>query len=186
MTFGADFIFEPMVSNTWATAAHDTSVTVCLDLCPLNAVSTVKAGERTVDNNFHFRNMKVRLGAGQETAPRHEGSTTFGYQVGLDVYSINYRLHQIDHLRRTDRMQHEDWLEWTPTFALRLHSRPLDVRYNFSVTCGVGDCGGTTVSPVSVAVPDAATGIIAAPSGTLFMQSGSLKIHKLTILVPIH
>jgi hypothetical protein len=180
-SFGADFIFEPIVSNTWATAAKDTSFCGG-DVC--NAV--IRAGERTVDNNFHFRNVKVRLGAGQETTPRAEGGTSFGYQVGLDLYSIDYRLHQNDHLREANRTQHENWLEWTPTLGLRLHSRPLDVRYNFSLTCGPGSCDGTTVQSLSAPVADAATGIIAAPSGQLFMQSGSLKIHKLTILVPIH
>jgi hypothetical protein len=60
--------------------------------------------------------------------------------------------------------------------------------YNFSVTCGPGACGQDG-GQVFFATPDAAVltagGIIAAPSGELFMQSGSLKIHKLTISVPI-
>ncbi len=184
-SFAADLIYEPMFSNTWATAAKDTAVS-----CPVCSSDggTIKAGAKTVENTFRFNNIRMRFGAGQDMVIPREGSTVLGYQVGLDLYAINYRLQQANHVQQTFRTQREDWLEWSPTFALRLHSRDLDVRYNFTLTCGPGSCGQTQASGRFFNTPDvalAAGGIIAAPSGELFMQSGALKIHKLTIIVPI-
>jgi hypothetical protein len=177
-TFAADLIYEPMFADTWATAANDT-VRV--------AGGTIAAGARTVDNNFRFNNLKMRFGAGQEIRIR-DGGTILGYQVGLGLYGINYRLKQDNHVQGTFRTQREHWLEWSPTLGLRLRSQGLDVLYNFSLTCGPGACGQAQSGPVVFATRDAniaAAGIIAAPSGELFMQSGSLKVHKLTIMVPI-
>jgi len=187
-SFAADLIYEPMFANTWATAANDTAVVGCSQVC-LASAGTIKAGEKTVENNFHFNNVRLRFGGGDEFAIRREGSTAIGYQVGLDLYAIKYRLQQDNHVLVSSRTQNENWLEWSPTFALSLRSRGLDVRYNFSMTCGPGACGQTQDFPViafSPAADNLAGGIIAAPSGELFMQSGALKIHKLTIIVPIH
>ena len=177
-TIAADLIYEPMFADTWAEAAKDTAMV---------GGGTIVAGERTVDNNFRFNNLKMRFGAGQEIAIRN-GGTTLGYQVGLGIYAIHYRLQQANHVARTFRTQREQWLEWSPTLGARLRSQGLDVLYNFSLTCGPGACGQTQVGPAVFATPEAnfrTGGIIVAPSGELFMQSGSLKIHKLTIMVPI-
>ncbi|MEO7822820.1 MAG: hypothetical protein ABIS15_04365 [Gemmatimonadaceae bacterium] len=178
-TFAADLIYEPMFADTWADAANDTAVV---------GGGTIPAGGKTVENTFRFSNVKLRLGAGRDFIVRHDSSAIFGYQLGLGAYAINYRLQQANHVQRTFRTQREDWIEWSPTVGLRLRSLGLDVLYNFSLTCGPGACGEE--SDQVFFVPDgpialAAGGIIAAPSGELFMQSGSLKIHKVTISLPI-
>ncbi|HEU4748487.1 MAG TPA: hypothetical protein VFS56_08305 [Gemmatimonadaceae bacterium] len=177
--FAADLIYEPMFADTWADAANDTAVV---------DGGTIPAGGKTVENTFRFNNVKLRFGAGRDFAIRQDSATVFGYQFGLGLHSIKYRLQQANHVQRTFRTQREDWIEWTPTLGLRLRSKDLDVMYNFSVTCGPGSCG-QDAGQVFFATPDAvaitAGGIIAAPSGDLFMQSGALKIHKLTISVPI-
>jgi hypothetical protein len=178
-SFAADLIYEPMFAETWADAANDTAVV---------GGGTIKAGAKTVENTFRFSNVRMRLGAGQDILIPREGSTVLGYQVGLDMYAINYRLQQANHVQRSFRTQREDWIEWSPTFSLRLRSRDLDVMYNFSLTCGPGACGQAQEGGRVFNTPDvalAAGGIIAAPSGDLFMQSGALKIHKITISVPI-
>src|SRR5581483_10234405 len=54
-TFGVDVIEEPMFSNTWGTAAHDTAVAN-------GAPTIIRAGDRTVDNHFTFSNSKIRIG----------------------------------------------------------------------------------------------------------------------------
>ncbi|MEX1186037.1 MAG: hypothetical protein WEA80_05575 [Gemmatimonadaceae bacterium] len=177
-SFAADLIFEPMFAETWADAANDTLIT---------GGGTIRAGGRIVDNSFRFSNVKVRLGAGRDIVIR-DGNTVFGYQVGLGLYAINYRLKQANHVQRTFRTQREDWMEWSPSVGLRLRSRELDLLYNFSLTCGPGACGGDDGRVVFVNNPRvdlAAVGIIAAPSGELFMESGALKLHKLTLAVPI-
>jgi hypothetical protein len=176
-SFAADLIYEPMFAETWADAAKDTAIA---------GGGTIPAGGRTVDNDFRFSNVKLRFGVGEEIAIR-EGRT-LGLQLGLGLYAINYRLKQDNHVLRTFRTQNEDWVEWSPTLGLRLRSHDLDVMYNFTLTCGPGSCGGLQSQPVAFA-PGAERfitgGIIAAPSSELFMQSGSLKVHKLTIIVPI-
>jgi hypothetical protein len=178
-SFAADLIYEPMFADTWADAANDTAVV---------GGGTIAAGEKTVENTFRFNNVKLRFGAGGDFAIRRDSGTVFGYQFGLGLHAINYRLQQANHVQRTFRTQREDWIEWTPTLGLRLRSRDLDVMYNFSVTCGPGACGqdgGQVVFAAPDAVALAAGGIIAAPSGELFMESGALKVHKFTISLPI-
>jgi len=186
-SFAADLIYEPMFADTWADAANDTAVVGCREVCLADA-GTIRAGAKIVENNFRFNNVKLRLGAGQDFAVSG-GSTTLGFQMGLGVYAINYRLQQANHVQQTSRTQREDWLEWSPTLGLSFRSRQLDVLYNFSLTCGPGSCGQGTAGPqvfLTPGVDRAASGIIVAPSGELFMQSGTLKVHKLTIRVPIH
>ncbi len=179
-SFGADLIYEPMFSDTWADAARDTAIV---------GGGTIAAGGRTVENTFRFSNVKLRLGVGQDFTRRNK-SATFGYQLGLGVHAINYKLEQTNNIQKSFRTQREDWMEWTPTFGLRLRSRDMDLLYNYSVTCGPGSCGGGLGGGgIIVNSPDLETatggGIIAAPSGTLFMQSGSLQVHKLTVSLPI-
>ena len=178
-SFAADLIYEPMFADTWADAATDTAIV---------GGGTIPAGEKTIENTFRFNNIKLRFGAGRDFAIRQDSGSVFGYQFGLGLHSIKYRLQQVNHVQRTFRTQRENWIEWTPTLGLRLRSAGLDVMYNFSVTCGPGACGedgqqGFFVVPDAVAL--AAGGIIAAPSSDLFMQSGALKIHKLTISLPV-
>jgi hypothetical protein len=187
-SFAADLIYEPMFSNTWATAANDTTVQGCLEVCIAGAkAETIKAGAKIVENNFHFNNIKARIGVGDEVAFR-AGSVTLGYQAGVGLYSIKYRLKQENHVQRNFRTQREGWVEWSPAAGLRLRSHNLDVMYNFTLTCGPGSCGEVQSGPV-FSTPDverAGSGIIVAPSSALFMQSGVLKVHKLTFRVPIH
>jgi len=178
-SFAADLIYEPMFADTWADAAKDTNVV---------GGGTIAAGAKTVENNFRFNNIKVRLGFGDDLA-FHAGTVSLGYQAGVGLYSIKYRLQQENHVQRTFRTQREGWVEWSPTVGLRLRSQNLDVLYDFTLTCGPGSCGEAQGGPTIFSTPDiqrAASGIIVAPSGALFMQSGVLKVHKLTFRVPIH
>jgi hypothetical protein len=175
-SFAADLIYEPIFAETWADAAGDTSIV---------GGGTIVAGGKTVENTFRFRNVKLRLGAGRDVGVGR-GSTIFSYQAGVALHAINYRLEQTNNVLKTFRTQREDWIEWTPTVGLRLRARDLDVLYNFSLTCGPGSCG-TSRQVGFAAVPDVLSGggIIAAPSSQLFMQSGTLQVHKLTFSLPI-
>lgn len=176
-SFAADLIYEPIFADTWATAANDTAIVTG---------GSIAAGAKTVENTFRFSNVKLRLGVGRDDAIGKSGNV-FGFQVGLALHAINYRLQQTNNVQNTFRTQREDWVEWTPTAGLRLRSHDLDVMYNFSLTCGAGRCGEGANMPI--AVPDVGGisngGIIAAPSSQLFMQSGALQVHKLTFSLPI-
>lgn len=176
-SFAADLILEPIFAETWADAANDTAVA---------QGPRIAKGDKTVENTFRFNNVKLRVGAGHDMTVG-KGKTTVGYQAGLAVHSIAYKLDQTLNLLDSARTQREDWIEWSPTVGLRVRSRDLDVMYNFSVTCGPGSCGagGRMVVANSPGLESAGGGIIAAPSSQLFMQSGSLSVHKLTLSLPI-
>ncbi|MEO5580017.1 MAG: hypothetical protein ABIR58_05115 [Gemmatimonadaceae bacterium] len=174
-SFAADLIYEPMFADTWADAASDTAIA---------GGGTLTAGDKTVENTFRFNNIKMRIGVGRDIVLRQDGGTLLGFQFGLGLHAINYRLQQANHVEKTFRTQREDWVEWSPTLGLKFGSRDLDVLYNFSLTCGAGDC--VSVGDRALVSPALeAGGIIAAPSSALFMQSGALTVHKLTIVLPI-
>ena len=182
VTFALDFVYEPMWSETWADAERDTSVA--------NG-PVVRAGQRTVENEFRFSNAKLRVGAGRDFALGRESETALGVQFGLSVYSIAYDLEQTNFLAGSFREQHEDWIEWTPSLALRLRGRNMELAYTARVTCGASGCDSNDMilpmfggRDVAVASPGAG-GIIAAPSGPLFIDGGSSWAHRVTIAVPV-
>lgn len=179
-TFGIDVILEPMSSDTWADS--ETPIT-------RPDGSILKAGAKTIENHFTFRNSKARLGIGRsfgrDTASR--GSLTVDF--GLAVHAISYDLIQTNNITRTTRTQHENWVESGPSFGLRYGSHDYQVSYLFRASCGSDDCdvlpsGGGDVVAFSSAAPRAG-GIIAAPSSALFFRGGSEKSHHLMISVPI-
>lgn len=58
------------------------------------------------------------------SALRPRGRLNFGeFQLGLSVYSINYRLQHANHVQITEPTRDRGWTEWTPTLG---------------VPCGVG------------------------------------------------
>lgn len=178
-TFGVDLINEPMSSTTWADAAHDTAVV---------GGGIIPAGGKTVENSFHFANTMLRVGFGHEMPVSTDSSSMFGFQLGLGVNSINYRLGQTNNVQRTFREQRENWMEWTPTFGLALRTRSLQLRYNYSVSCSVSEC--ITIGrgdAVTVAAPAAAStgGVIAAPSSPLTFNGGTASTHKIWVSIPI-
>jgi hypothetical protein len=176
-TFGIDVIHEPMYSTTWADAARDTAIV---------HGGVIPAGGKTVENDFRFSNTKLRLGLGRESRIGGDSGATLGFQLGLGVYAIDYRLHQTNNVQQDTRDQHEHWMEWTPTFALRYRSRDLGLAYTFHATCGPSSCFRTMVSDdVRVTAPPGAGGIIAAPSAPLTLDGGSVMLHRFTFSVPI-
>lgn len=178
-TFGLDLILEPMTSTTWADAARDTAIV---------GGGTIPAGGKTVENSFNFTNTSVRIGFGHEIPVAKDGSSTFGLQLGLGAYSINYRLGQTNNVQRTFREQHEDWIEWTPTVGLAFRTRTLHLRYNYSSTCSNSNCdSGLDVAMLNQ--PDRvvalAGGVIAAPNAPLTFNGGKVKTHRLSVSFPI-
>lgn len=177
-TFGADLVIEPMWANTWADLAHDTTIV---------GGGVIKAGGKTVENDFKFTNSLIRLGIGHDFATDSAKGSTFGFQLGLAVYSIDYRLNQQNNVLKTSRRQLENWMEWTPTFGLAYTAKSMTVRYAFATSCAGDNCfsrgGVELISPT--AGGDFATGIIAAPSSALTFNGGHASSHKIWVAVPI-
>jgi hypothetical protein len=176
-TFAIDAIYEPMFSETWADAASDTATA---------GGGVIRAGGKTVENTFRFQNTRLRVGIGHDARSSADSASSVGFQLGLGVYSIDYRLKQRNNVQRTSRVQDERWIEWSPTFALRFRTSGFDLQYVFRMTCGPTACapdfGGTTVTD---AVAPGGGGVIAAPSGPLFFEGGRATSHQFLVSVPV-
>ena len=178
-TFGFDVVIEPMYSTTWAEAARDT-VTA-------RGVRIVQGGH-TVDNALRFSNSLMRFGF-EHMAPPTDSATHLGFQFGMGVYSLRYRLGQTDRVRDSSRVQHERWMEWTPSIGFQIRSAGYVIRYALSATCGAGEscmpcllgCG----DEVTVAVAPGSGGVIAAPTDVLRFNGGRVTTQRLTISFPI-
>jgi hypothetical protein len=170
-TFAADLILEPIWSETWAEAEE-----------PVTTASgmIIPAGWKTVENEFRFTNALVRVGFGVEYE-------RVGFQLGMQVYSIDYRLEQTDHVQETKRKQEESWYEWTPTWSIALTFPEVQIRYTGRLTTGTGLPGvaWTPTGTMRAEAVAAAGDFILAPSGPLTLQDASVTAHQLALVIPI-
>ncbi|MGQ0646860.1 MAG: hypothetical protein ACT4P7_04775 [Gemmatimonadaceae bacterium] len=178
-TVGVDLIYEPMFSNTWADAARDTARA---------GGGVIPAGGKTVENDFRFANSKLRIGIGREHRHKRDSSVVSGFQFGLAVGSVSYRLKQRNNVLGTFRIQDESWMEWAPTFGWHYRSRDIEFFYTLRMTC----LSGSACVPMPVAggddvsvAPPAPGGVIAAPSAPLTFDGGRAVIHRFSISIPI-
>ncbi len=172
-TFGLDAVLEPMWSHTWADAAGDTT--------DAGGV-VIPRGAHTVDNHFRFSNSRINVGVAHEF-PGSDSASALGIQLGLAMRSITYTLDQSNHVTRESRTQDEGWTEWTPTLAITLRGRDIDVGYAVSFTCGPTCLSmGDDVSITPAAAPSDPT-VIAAPSAPLSFDGGSSNQHRITVRI---
>ncbi len=152
-TFGADLIFEPIWSHTWAEAAEPV----------LTAGGTIiPTGGRTIENDFQFGNWLFKMGIGHQEA-------VFGFQLGLQLRWIRYWLDQTNIVEVFERSQKESWAEWTPSFGLNFNFPDFHIRYTGRFTTGTGQPGVAW----AIFAEDAAlanSDIIATPGGSLTLQ----------------
>jgi hypothetical protein len=171
-TFGFDVILEPISSTTWAEAERDTVT---------RRGVAIPRGGHTVDNKFRFNNSLMRFGF-ERMAPPTDSGSHFGFQFGMGVNSIRYRLWQTDQVRDTSRIQNERWMEWTPSFGLKFRSAGYEIHYTLTSTCGAGaSCMPTFASlgdDVTVAAPSSG-GVIAAPTDALRFNGGRVTTQRL-------
>ena len=166
-TFGIDLVFEPIWSDTWQEAeAGTTSIDG----------ATIRKGEKTIENEFFFTNVQMRLGLAHDTE-------RLRLQLGVEVRSYDYSLEQRDNLESTVREQDESWMEWTPSFGARVKFPEFQLGYVGRVTTGSGRPGMRWEVPVAA---DAAGGdFIVAPSGPLTLQDARVLTHQITVSIPI-
>jgi len=181
VTVGADLILEPMWANTWADAAKDTTIA---------GGGIIRAGFKTVENDFRFSNTLLRIGAAREFAIGKDSASRLGVQLGLGLYSINYTLGQQNNVLRTFRTQKESWMEWTPTFGLSWRSKGMTVHFAAQSTCGGSDCMTfgdrvEVVSPASGGDRTTTSTIIAAPSSALRFNGGTASSKKIWVSLPV-
>jgi len=167
-TFAADLIFEPIRSHTWAEAA-----------APVETVGGwfITPGRKTVDNHFVFHNWLLRLGLGHQ-------ADTFGFQVGLQVRWINYRLDQHNIVEEFQRVQRENWAEWTPSIGLNLNFPEFQLRYVGRLTTGTGR-PGVAWNGLTTDEAFAGADFIPAAGGPLTLQEATVWTHQISVAIPI-
>lgn len=168
--YGADLILEPVRSETWALAE---------EVVERVGGGVLLPGERTVENDFDFNNVRIRLG----------GSRTLGQvrgELGLQVYAVSYDLVQDDRIAVTTRSQEESWVEWIPTWGLSMRVGSVDLSYRGRLTLGTGRPGTFTDQIPMVGVLQAAdVDFLPAPNGPLALNAAHSMTHRLGVSVPL-
>jgi hypothetical protein len=169
--FGADLFLQPIRSDTWADAATDTT--------SVNG-DVIKAGEKTVENDFLFTNVLIKTGAAWD----YRKAT---FKAGLQVRSISYELDQFDRIQVTKRNQDESWMEWTPSFGVSLNLPGIDVHWVTRVTTGTGRPGTrwTNARMDEAFGGQLANDFLLAPQGPLTLQDAKVTTHQLSVVIPM-
>jgi hypothetical protein len=170
-TFGVDIVYEPGNSDTWAEAAEDV---------PTAAGDTIRVGEKTVENEFSYSNAFVNVGVSHDVGPAT-------LQLGLSLKAYDYHLDQWDHVEDDFRRQDEQWMEWIPSWGIRLSLGELELRYLGRVTTGTGRPGVAWSGAVAERAADfsAANDVLLAPSAPLTLQDVTVFTNQVSISIPI-
>jgi hypothetical protein len=175
--FAVDVFLEPIQSDTWALAAADTT-----DVFG----NVIKAGEKTVENEFVFTNALIRAGASWD----YKIAT---FKGGVQVRSISYELEQVNHiepfsLSSRKRTQRESWMEWTPSFGVSLELDGVTLHYAGRFTTGTGRPGtrwsNTRMNEAGIS-DFGASDFLLAPSGPLTLQDATVTTHQLSVVIPM-
>ena len=177
-TFGVDVIYEPIWSHTWADSPT-----------PVQTVrgETIQPGGATIENRFRFSNAAARFGV-EQNFTMGENGPPIGFQLGLGVRRISYRLEQNDHIQITERRLAENWVESTPTWGFNMQFPNLEVRYHGSVTNGTGRPGVSDAffgRGIAVAESSVGSNILAAPSGPLTLDEVKVTTHQISVSLPV-
>ncbi len=184
-SFGMDVILEPIFSTTWAEALGDTIT---------RSGAPLKRGAHSMDNRTRFSNASLRFGLGHEMPIGKDSTEHFGFQFGLGVQSISYRLKQADRIAETARTQNEHWMEWSPSFGFKYRGGGFDAGYTFTLTCGAGGscmpgcfliCGSGDDVSVTAPPSGGGGGVIASPTEALRFQGGRVSTHRFTVTMRV-
>jgi hypothetical protein len=174
--FAIDAIYEPIWSTTWAVATAPVVTT---------RGDTIPAGGRTVENRFRFSNVVLRLGVSRETAFA-DLKRALGFQLGLAVRAIRYRLAQSDRVALAEQRLRERWVEWTPTWGLSLRFPELEVRYSGRVMNGAGRPGTDLTFPIGRTIDVLPPGgILVTPGGPLNLTGVATVTHQVSLSLPL-
>ena len=170
--FAVDVFLEPIRSDTWADAATDTT--------DING-KIIKAGEKTIENDFVFTNARINAGASWD----YKLAT---FKGGLTIRSISYELDQFDRIQLDKRTQDESWMEWTPSFGVSLRLQGVTVHYAGRITTGTGRPGArwsdNRMAEAGSFSMDS-TDFLLAAQGPLTLQDARVSTHQLSVVIPM-
>ncbi|GAA5522340.1 hypothetical protein Asal01_02298 [Fodinibius salicampi] len=174
VTFGIDFIIEPIWSNTWVEAQNDI----------WNQEETevlVRKGEKTIENDFEFINSVIKTGVGWQ-------GTHALLEAGILAKTYRYDLKQKDYVEDTYREQEESWTEWTFSLAAGAIFRDITIQYTTLITTGTGQPGTASTGGWTMNAANAFSmggEFIFAPDGELALESAKVFTHQLTVTLPL-
>jgi hypothetical protein len=125
-------------------------------------------------------NAFVNVGVNREVGP-------VAFQLGLGLRAYDYHLDQWDHVEDEFRRQDEQWMEWVPSWGIRLRLGDLELRYLGRVTTGTGRPGVAWNGAVAERAADfsSANDILLAPSAPLTLQNVTVFTNQVSVSVPI-
>lgn len=178
MTFGIDFVLEPIWTYTWGEAGEET---------PIEGGGAIPPGGKTIENHFKFTNTHFRIGTASDFG-------VGGFQLGLQLYSISYRLDQYSNMTREWRSQNESWLEWIPSWGAHLDFGEFQIRYAGRLKLGTGVPGGSLRgldiwNPMReegnlVISPSDPGNFLVAPTGAFGLEEEKITTHQISLVIP--
>jgi len=173
LTWGFEYIYEPVISYTWAEAEEGESIP---------GWPPFPANFKTVENFFDFSNHILRIGFYSKT--KYEWlEDRFGVQLHFYKYSLN----QNDNIARTSRNFKHDWLEATLSGGLNVKFSNVELMYTLQVILGNGMVGtngawwfeaGRNILSASTSAND----FLIPPSGSLVVDKIPLVTHQITFI----
>lgn len=169
-TVGIDLIYEPIWSNTWSDA---------LESIISRTGETIHPGEKTVDNDFRFSNVMLRMGFKTHQRP-------VGLQLGIQMHRFHYWLEQENFIEAIQRHQKENWTEWTISWGLDLYLTDIQLSYTGRMLLGTGIPSVLNndfrLNDFAVAKSD----FLVAPNGQLLLKEEHVLFHQIIISVPLN
>jgi hypothetical protein len=172
-TGGMEIIYEPIWTNTWATAP---------DAIETDDGTAVPAGGKTIENRFRFSNIKARVGLSRVVDMSTNSTTSLRVQFGLVVMTNSYSLRHQDNVALTRRDRQFSWTEWGPTFGFGLRIRRIEASYAFQATCGPEACVWAQGDDVAVSTPGN-VGTAVPIEGPTDFNYGRLITHRFTLTI---
>ncbi|MFQ5798579.1 MAG: hypothetical protein ACE5H0_07785 [Bacteroidota bacterium] len=162
-TWGLEYVYEPITSNTWAEAGE------VLD-------SPLPADFKTIENFFDFSNHILRIGAQSET--HHDW---LQYRLGAQIHYYRYDLNQVDNVLSTSRFQRERWFETTLSGGLNVEFSNVQLMYTLQLILGNGMVGTEAGFGRTDAVAPSSDFLVA-PSGKLVVDGIPLLTQQLVFV----
>lgn len=167
-TAGLDVALQPIESDTWQEADE-----------PVETAngSTIPVGGRTIENDFSFLNVRLRVGVAHEL-------DRVGLRLGLEGRSYGYTLAQTNHVDGESRTQDESWIEWTPAAAAVVQLGSMDLHYGVRLTTGTGQPG--VARSFAQNSPDSGGGdFVVAPEAPLTLADATVLTHQFWVRIPV-
>jgi len=125
----------------------------------------------------------LRLGVSRDVALA-DIKKAVGFELGLAVRAMHYRLVQSDRLAVTEQPFRNGWVEWSPAWGVSLRFPEFELRYRGRVTNGNGrpDVFGSFGGPLTAVGPG---NFLLAPGSTLNLTGVTTITHQISLSLPL-